>query len=152
MRRRFANWCSVGERGGETPGEPVGEQKGESKNSDGGAGAGGMGDPGATEVGGECGITGERGPTGRVAGEAGERTRSLLFWGIMCEKLMGERSEFGRICLTVGEVEVGICGGEGGGELEMLEVGEMEAEPEELDGGVIFANAHSSPTELLISS
>lgn len=109
MIRRFAKRFSEGEHGGEFPGEPEGEQKGESKNSEGGEGAGGMGDPGATEVGGDCGITGERGC--RVPGDAGERVRSVLVnWSpcVMCEKLIGERRELGRMARAVGEQEVGV--------------------------------------------
>jgi hypothetical protein len=95
-------------------------------------------------------MTGDSAVLTRATGEAGEREWSPLLLGIMCAKLMGERSEFGRMTFTVGEQEVGVCGGDGGGEPEMLEVGEMEAEPELLDVGVVFANGTSSSTELLI--
>lgn len=154
--RRFAIWRSVGERGGEIPGDPEGEQKGESNKREGGEGAGGIGDPGVVEDGGEWGMTGERGVL-ECKGEAGERSKNSCTGGVgeevfMWEKLMGERREWGRICRALGEDEVGVWGGEGGGDPEVLEAGEMEAEPEVLEGGVGFAKGHSSPVEVFSSS
>lgn len=99
MTRILANLRSEGE----PRGDPEGEQKGESKKREGGEGAGGMGDPGVTEVGGEWGITGERGVLARRAeGEVGERSVAMgeVF---MWEKLIGESKELGRVGRVVGE-------------------------------------------------